>query len=114
MNTTNHESRKEKFIKETPKGTPFAFSNDITGEHHADGTVFFNTHGVTYRHFDSIEDFADYYFLNKEVAHNASYNVGERNENGEISWHVAPFDLDEIDGNEDGDVVYTKPVPVMY
>lgn len=114
MNTTTPESRKETFIKETPKDTPFALFKGFTGAHHANGTVTLNEKGMVYRLFRSIEDFADYYFLNKKVAHEVSYNVGERNEDGEISWHIFPFDLDKIDDNKEVGVVYTKPVPVNY
>jgi hypothetical protein len=105
---------KQEFIDNTPKGTAFAFGPAKTGEHLEDGTVFFDSEGWTLRYFKNIDDFADYWFLDKEVPHKESDYVGNRNEEGVITWHDKPYDLKDIDKGEDGSNVYTKPVDVPY
>lgn len=100
------------FIANTPAGAEFEFSACETGTHLIDGRVAFNDRGITQLEFKSIGDFADFRFLGLDVEHTESHYVGERNDDGEISWFHEPFQECDIDQEDDGSGVYTLPMLV--
>lgn len=103
---------KQEFIKNTPKGTDFGFSNCLTGEHREDGTVFFNDQGCTLCWFDSIDDFADHYFDKKSVTYKEQYYVADRDDDDNITFLDTVYPYEELDLDDDGSNVFTKPVTV--
>jgi hypothetical protein len=100
---------KEMFIKNTPRGSEFGKSMAETGVHCEDGTVIWNSCGQAYYAYKSIEDYADSEFLNKEVVCLKSEYVGDRDQEGNITWFNGSYDASEVDQDEDGNNVYTLP-----
>lgn len=100
------------FVNNTPAGADFEFSACETGTHLIDGRVAFNDRGITQLEFKSISDFAGFRFLGLVVEHTESHYVGERSDDGEISWLHEPYQKCDIDQEDDGSGVYTLPVLV--
>jgi hypothetical protein len=99
-----------RFIQNHPKGTEFCFAANVTGEHLEDGSVYYNVKGLTEHSFSSIEDFADFYFSNRTVIYKSSEAVGERDDEGNITWWNDEYPLSFIDDDNDGGIVFLKSV----
>jgi hypothetical protein len=101
--------KKQCFISSTPRGSDFSFSASETGSHNADGTVTFNDNGQCYYYYDSIEDYSNHEFLGETVPFKTSLYVGDRDDNGVITWLNEAYSEAELDKSEDGSCVYTAP-----
>jgi hypothetical protein len=102
--------QKQEFIAQVRVNGGFGKNASQTGIYNADeDTVLINDSGQAYYTFNSLEDYADHEFLNKDVVYLISEYVGDRDDEGSITWHHAPFPPNEIDNSEDGGCVYTEP-----
>lgn len=100
-------NNKEKFIEENShyedEGSHFNFGSNISGYVNNDGTVDYNSHGLEDRRFESLEDFADWYYDDEPVMHivswkQAYYNEDENtieNLNGEVIANIEESDNDK-------------------
>jgi hypothetical protein len=101
---------KQQFLQSTPKGKETYLKNAAHSIYYADdGSAMYNEQGQTYFFYGSLEDFANEYFLGKTVPVKSSIYVGDRDDNGTITWHNdCAYEPDEIDDDEDGSCVFTK------
>lgn len=103
---------KAEFIQNTTKGKEFAFTNTLTGRHNEDGTVFFYVEGCTLQWFDSLDDFVAHYFDKTPVTRQEQYYVADRDDDDNITFLDAVYPYEELDLDDDGSNVFTKPVTV--
>jgi hypothetical protein len=99
-------------LNAVPKGEDFAISANQTGVYGVDGTVYYNDQGRVNYGFDSMQDFIDFFVYGKDVERTESYYVGDRADDGQITWFGENYSLDMLDPDEDGSCVYLKPVRV--
>lgn len=101
---------KQQFLQSLPKGEDTYLKNAAHSIHHAaDGSAMYNDQGQHYYYYESLEAFADEYFLGKTVPVKTSTYVGDRDDKGNITWHNdIAYGPEEIDEEEDGGCVYTK------
>lgn len=99
------------FIKSIPKGEDAYLEKACYSIHHSDdGTAMYNDAGQAYYYYESLADFAAEYFLGKTVPIKSSFYVGDRDDEGNITWHNdTPYEPHQIDDDEDGGCVYTTP-----
>lgn len=74
-----------------------------------DGSVTINHQGQYFLVFESIDLFIQHRFKGEKVPYKVSNYVGDRDEEGVITWHDKSYTDSEIDKNEDGSCVYTLP-----
>lgn len=102
--------RAQDFVRDNPAGSDFVFRADRTGSHYEDGTVYYNYQGLVNYTFDNIFDAARYLIDSaSDVPHYRSDAVGNRLDDGSISFWSASYSDDELDLDDDGGTVYTKP-----
>tara|TARA_Y100000310_G_scaffold112139_2_gene110583 strand:- start:6059 stop:6697 length:639 start_codon:yes stop_codon:yes gene_type:complete len=105
--------RAQDFVRDTAVGSDFSFRADRTGTYHEDGTVYFNDQGVRDFTFDNIFDAARYLIDDaRDMAYDLSEAVGERLDDGSISFWSESYDDDELDLEDDGGTIYTKAVRI--
>ena len=99
------------FIKSLPKGETANLEKACYSvDHHDDGTATYNDEGQAFYFYESLEDFAKEYFLGKTVPFKVSHYVGDRDDEGNITWlNDIVYEDHELDEEEDETCVYTKP-----
>lgn len=96
----------QQFITDTPPDTEFLHTNNHTGRHNKDGSVIVYDNGQYIHEFSSIEDYAQLHFLNVGSPVRTLAHVGDRNDDGSITWLGNVYDESDIDPDEDGSCVY--------
>lgn len=107
---TEKQNRDLLMLNATPKGEGFEISANQTGFYTLDGTVDYNDQGKVNYCFDSMQDFIDFFIYGKDVERTESYYVGDRDDNGQITWWGESYSLESLDPSENGSCVYLKPV----
>lgn len=81
--------------------TYFGSNRYITGN--SDGTIRYNTHNLEEMTFDTVEDFADWFFNdNQEVEFMYSISMGHRDDEGEDVLEMEESETFQIDHDIDG------------
>jgi hypothetical protein len=105
-----------KFIEDfsfITEDTEFYLSSNISGKVSPLGEVDLNYCGTHHYHLFCIEDFLKLNFHgNKDVPHLFSQHIGNRDESGQLVFLKGFNKLSEIDDNEDGSQIFSKPIAV--
>jgi len=102
---------KEAFLAGNVKGE-FAFWANLTGSVLEDGKVYYDEEGLLQFTFDTVADFVAHYFDSEPANYDVCSFVGERSDEGVITFFEGhSMELDGVDDeDDDGGAVYSAPV----
>lgn len=104
-------NEKASFMAEQVEGEEFYFGSNNHGYVNEDGTVWFNSHGQELSDFKSRSDFSDWYYDDdNDVEFVYRYRIGQREDDGSITYIDEKMKYDPIDLEEDGSDIWSSPV----